>query len=75
MRHTELKLTKGESDRLRLVLKFALGSLFALDMPNDADYRGYRTKKRELEGLIHSGLRDVWSVAKKLEDATQKARP
>jgi hypothetical protein len=75
MRHIELKLTKRESDGLRLVLKFALGSLFALDMPNDADYRSYRARKTELERLIHSGLRDVWSVAKKLDNATKNTRP
>jgi hypothetical protein len=69
MKHVELKLTERESKVLRQALKFTLGSLFVLDLPNDPDYRGYRVKKAELAQLINHGLRDVWSVAKKLDAA------
>jgi len=69
MKHVELKLTQQESKALRLALKFTLGSLFALELPNDEDYRGYRAKKAELARPITHGLRDVWNAAKKLDAA------
>jgi hypothetical protein len=43
---------------LRMVLKFKLGSLFALVRPNDEDYRGRGAKRAELARLIRNGLRD-----------------
>jgi hypothetical protein len=41
-----------------MVLKFKLGSLFALVRPNDEDYRGRGAKRAELARLIRNGLRD-----------------
>jgi hypothetical protein len=46
MKHVELKLTEREAEGLRLALKFTLGSLFALDLPNDQNPGDWRFKKQ-----------------------------
>jgi hypothetical protein len=64
-KHIQLNLTPSESERLREVLDFTIGSLFAL--PDERDQRKYRAKKGSLVKLINYGLRDVWRVRNKLE--------
>lgn len=65
-KHIQLNLTLSESERLREVLDFTIGSLFAL--PDKRDERSYQAKKGSLVKLIRYGLRDVWRIRDKLEE-------
>lgn len=67
----QLNLTPSESERLREVLNFTIGSLFAL--PDKRDERSYQVKKGSLAKLIRYGLRDVSHIRDKLEEAMNDA--